>query len=104
MRGASDCGVGTGRPKMSNKDKKDLKPKNKFNKSIESSRNILPFTLRKLKGNVEVQFDQYRRFIVGIKTVTTNSYNFRSTPSCFRTCRSNNDYDNEQFCITHKYT
>lgn len=34
----------------------------------------------------------------------TISHNFRSMPSCFRTCRNNNDYDNEQFCITHKYT
>jgi hypothetical protein len=28
---ASDRGVGTGRPTMSNEDKKDLKLKNKFN-------------------------------------------------------------------------
>jgi hypothetical protein len=32
MREASDRGVGTGRPMMSNEDKKDLKSKNKFDK------------------------------------------------------------------------
>jgi hypothetical protein len=31
MREASDCGVGTGRPMMTDEDRKDLKPKNKFN-------------------------------------------------------------------------
>jgi hypothetical protein len=63
--------------------------------SVESSRHniLLPFAVRKLKGNVEVHFHQYRCFILRIKTIKINSHNFRSMPSCFRTCGSNNEYD-----------